>query len=56
MKLLEIVSFHNDKRKWKCVDVEYVFQYPNILSIYTFNSGTEELRLTDHEIQMNKNG
>ena len=54
MKLEETVKLHNDQREWKCVDVEVIHVGSKEILMFTLTSGKDEIRLSDHEIEMNR--
>lgn len=48
------VRLHNDKREWTLMETENVNVHGEIIAIHTFQSGNDEIRLTDHELEMNR--
>lgn len=53
MKLTELVGL-NDGYIWQCIDVQTVIQHPSELQIFTLTNGVNEIRLTQREIDLNK--
>ena len=51
---MNTIRLHNDKREWVLMETENVSVYGQIIPIHTFQSGDDEIRLTEHELEMNR--